>query len=153
MKTMLQENVLPATPGSYALLLQLSAPQTITIGALGAAHFPAGIYAYLGSARGPGGIRARLGRHIIGGKAQRWHIDYLRAKAAVAGYIFLTELNTAASATPTECRWSQTLAKLPAARIPLATLGARDCRCDCPAHLVLLPPGFGLSELQQLLTA
>ncbi|MBC8333452.1 MAG: GIY-YIG nuclease family protein [Anaerolineae bacterium] len=150
---MTKKTLLPSTPGSYILLLKLTTPQAITIGALGEAQFPAGIYAYLGSARGPGGIRARLGRHIAGSKIQRWHIDYLRAQAEIGEYTFLTELNIAATAIPTECRWSQALAQLPAAQIPLAQFGARDCRHSCPAHLVLLPPGFELSDLRHLLTA
>ena len=151
---MTKKTLLPSTPGSYILLLKLTTPLTITIGALGETQFPAGIYAYLGSARGPGGIRARLGRHIAGGKTQRWHIDYLRAKTEIAGDSFLPELNIAsATAIPTECRGSQALAQLPAAQIPLTQFGARDCRHGCPAHLVLLPPGFELSDLRQLLTA
>lgn len=52
----------------------------ISVGALGAVHFPAGWYIYVGSALGSGGLH-RLGRHILlnqmKNKRPKWHVDYI----------------------------------------------------------------------------
>jgi len=52
----------------------------ISVGALGAIHFPAGWYIYIGSALGSGGLH-RLGRHILlnqmKNKRPKWHVDYI----------------------------------------------------------------------------
>lgn len=52
----------------------------ISVGALGAIHFPAGWYIYVGSALGSGGLH-RLGRHILlnqmKNKRPKWHVDYI----------------------------------------------------------------------------
>jgi Uri superfamily endonuclease len=39
---------------------------------------------------------------------------------------------------PLECAWSQALAELPTAGIPVPRFGASDCHSGCKAHLVLL---------------
>jgi len=125
---------LPHHPGTYALILELAAPQYLQVGRLGRFNFPAGIYAYLGSARGSGGIRARLGRHLKGGAATRWHIDYLRAVAQVRGYGYRVCNDLPLSST--ECQWSQVFAALPGAAIPIPGFGASDCKSGCSAHLI-----------------
>ncbi len=129
---------LPIQPGTYALILELSAPQDLQIGRLGRFHFPAGVYVYLGSARGPGGIRARLGRHLRGGTKTRWHIDYLRASARVAGYGFQVQDASQKTAIHLECQWSQEMVKLPSAVTLVKKFGASDCDSGCQAHLVFL---------------
>lgn len=130
---------IPRAPGSYALHLRLTASQTLTVGALGRIRFPAGDYVYLGSAHGPGGLRARLGRHLRGEGALRWHVDYLRRAAAVIGYGYALVDADDPDPLPRECAWSQSLASLPEARIIAPGFGASDCRSGCAAHLVYFP--------------
>lgn len=101
------------------------------MGALGAFHFPAGWYVYVGSAHGPGGVDARLRRHRSPRKALRWHVDYLRAAAR------WVEAWAAPLARDGECEWARRLAQLPGAQIPAPRFGASDCRC--PGHLVHFP--------------
>lgn len=53
------------------------------MGKLGTVELPAGILAYVGSARGPGGLRTRIKRHFSKDKILRWHIDYLTEELEV----------------------------------------------------------------------
>jgi Uri superfamily endonuclease len=46
-----------------------------------------------------------------------------------------------------ECVWSQALAALPGATIPVRGLGSSDCRSGCGAHLVQLPVDYDLARL------
>ncbi len=135
-----------STPGTYALLLRLDAPQAVTVGALGAWVFPRGWYLYLGSARGPGGLEARLGRHRRrGDKRFHWHIDYLRAVAALA------QVWTYSDHARRECEWAAAAAALPGANVVAPRFGASDCRC--PAHLfhyIRQPQADELGALLQL---
>jgi len=124
---------LPVSPGTYALHLLVSRARLIGIGRLGQYRVPIGDYFYLGSARGAGGLRARVGRHLRGDGALHWHIDTLRAAAEVRE-VFYTVTDI-----PLECLWSQTLAQLPEAFIPVPHFGASDCRSGCGAHLVAFP--------------
>ena len=127
----------PGLPGSYALCLRLAHPERLAAGKLGEFDFPAGDYVYLGRAHGPGGLRSRLERHGRGAVRRHWHIDFLRAAAAVTGAVVAVESATCdRAAIPLECTWSQLLAGLPGASIPAAHFGSSDCRCGCPAHLV-----------------
>lgn len=135
---------IPGLPGSYGLVLTLSAPLDLMIGRLGVCSFPAGNYIYLGSASGPGGLRARLGRHIQGTGKPHWHIDWLRQNAHVDRVFFSTSLERL------ECTWSQTLARLPEAYIPVVKFGASDCRSGCPAHLVGFPTDIHHSLQERL---
>jgi len=68
------------TGGTYTLVLELDRADSIEVGALGEHRFPAGWYAYTGSAFGTGGF-ARVDRHYelaAGERSTRhWHIDYL----------------------------------------------------------------------------
>jgi Uri superfamily endonuclease len=124
---------LPALQGVYTLHLFISRSQMLTIGCLGQQHFPAGHYFYVGSAHGAGGLSARVGRYVRGDGKLRWHIDYLRAVAEVCDVLYTV------TDTPLECVWSQVLAQLPQAFIPVAHFGASDCRSGCEAHLVGFP--------------
>lgn len=65
--------------GTYLLALHCARAVTIDVGARGALDCIAGWYLYVGSAHGAGGVRARLGRHLRGARACRWHVDYLHA--------------------------------------------------------------------------
>ncbi len=116
------------------LILRLPRPTAIGVGRLGHFRFPAGWYAYAGSARGPGGLVARVSRHLRSPKPSRWHVDYLRAFARPV------EIWYTVGTRKWECVWAQALSELAGASIPVAGFGASDCRC--PAHLVhfVAPP-------------
>jgi Uri superfamily endonuclease len=127
---------LPIQPGNYTLLLELVFPEVISVGCLGQFGFPAGIYAYQGSANGPGGLRARLGRHITGNGQLHWHIDYLRKVSNIVGYGFVTLKREIRPIVPLECEWSQDLLGVSGASTPVPKFGASDCTSGCQAHLV-----------------
>ncbi len=143
--------ILPPQPGTYALCLSLDHPCMLQVGALGAFHFPAGLYVYAGSARGPGGLRGRLGRHLRGGVKLRWHIDYLRACARLVDLAYdIQAVQGSPLPASLECRWSQALARLPGAAIPVVRFGASDCHSGCPAHLVAFPGGLSPESLREV---
>ena len=122
--------MLPESPGTYAILLQLESAQAIRVGRLGDFDFPAGYYLYLGSALGPGGLTGRLGRHLAWEGAQRrphWHIDYFRQHASVQAIWYITDK------TRREHDWAELAARLDGASTPAPRFGASDCRC--PSHL------------------
>lgn len=123
--------MLPRAPGTYALLLRMGHRRTVTVGKLGTFIFPAGWYAYAGSARGPGGLAARVSRHCRESKTRHWHIDYLRPYLEPVAAWFIT------GPERRECSWAKALIRLPRASIPSAGFGASDCRC--PAHLIEFP--------------
>ena len=137
---------LPASHGAYVLSLFVSQPQQITIGRLGQFNLPAAHYCYVGSARGAGGLRARVGRHVRGDGTPRWHIDYLRAVAEVREVFYTVTDN------PFECEWSQALAQLPHATIPVPHFGSSDCRSGCAAHLVGFPRRADSDRVPHILT-
>jgi Uri superfamily endonuclease len=120
--------MLPDQPGTYVLILRLSRTTTVTVGRLGRFQFPAGWYAYAGSARGPGGLAARISRHLRSPKPLHWHVDYLRAEAVPI------EIWSAVGTRKRECAWVRALSGLPVASIPALRFGASDCRCL--AHLL-----------------
>lgn len=119
---------LPREPGSYVLLLEVAARQTLPIGRRQALAIEPGYYAYVGSAVGPGGLAARVGRHARVEKPRRWHIDYLRAATRLVEVWYLV------GQARVECPWAAALAAMPGARLPPFRFGASDCRC--PSHLI-----------------
>jgi Uri superfamily endonuclease len=135
---------LPASHGVYVLYLFVSPARQIAIGRLGCYHLPAGYYLYVGSACGAGGLRARVGRHLHGG-VPHWHIDYLRALARVQGVLYTVTDNAL------ECKWSQALAALPKAFIPIPHFGSRDCRSGCAAHLIAVQQRKNIHSLRSAL--
>jgi len=117
--------------GSYILLIGLPEEQTITIGSLGDLFFPAGYYAYVGSAMG--GVKSRLSRRLQENRRPHWHIDYLLQKASIMD-VFVCETKDRA-----EC----TIARALSQRLDSITgLGSSDCKCQ--SHL------FFASEKSQL---
>jgi Uri superfamily endonuclease len=122
---------LPASAGTYVLVMRLDASATVTVGRLGVFDLPEGVYLYVGSAHGAGGLRARVGRHLRAAKRLHWHVDYLTAHARII------EVWTRASAERLECRWAGLLAGVEGGSFPAARFGASDC--TCPAHLFRLP--------------
>ena len=104
--------------GIYTLLITLDKPQTISIGKRGKVSFPAGHYAYVGSALN--GLESRIVRHLKKEKALHWHIDYFLQKARIEEVIYcLTEKGK-------ECAIAFQLdQKLK----PITHFGCSDCRC------------------------
>lgn len=114
------------TGGTYTLLIELSRPAAIEVGALGELSFPAGQYAYTGSAFGPGGF-SRVDRHYelaVGERDTRhWHVDYLlgHADATIGGDVRTPEADI-------ECRVAAELSDA-----PVPGFGSSDC--ECSTHL------------------
>jgi len=114
------------TGGTYTLCLALTDPADVEVGALGVHRFPAGAYAYTGSALGSGGF-ARVDRHrrVAAGDhdTRHWHVDYLTGHPD-------TDLVTVVTSdgVDAECRIAS---RLPDGPVP--GFGASDC--DCRAHL------------------
>jgi Uri superfamily endonuclease len=121
---------LPAQRGIYALVMRLPKPISLCVGRLGTWALKAGFYVYVGSACGPGGLKARVGRHLRADKPLRWHIDYLRP------FTHIRQVHYSVALEESECSWSQALAALSYATIPIPGFGASDCRSGCASHLV-----------------
>jgi endonuclease-3 len=117
-----------STGGTYTLLLDLPEAVDVAVGALGTHRFPAGAYAYTGSALGSGGF-ARVDRHrrVAAGDrdVRHWHIDYLAGHPATALVDAVTSPGVDA-----ECAIA---CRLPAG--PVDGFGASDC--DCRSHLAV----------------
>jgi Uri superfamily endonuclease len=118
----------PDRPGTYVLILKLPRLATVSVGRLGRFQFPAGWYAYVGSAHGPGGLAARLARHLRSTKPLHWHVDYLRV------YTRPVQVWYSVGTQKRECTWAQLLSRLSSASLPVPHFGASDCHC--PAHLI-----------------
>lgn len=120
--------MLPDRPGTYVLILNLPRPTSIAVGRLGRFYFPAGWYAYVGSALGPGGLAGRVSHYLRSPRSLHWHVDYLRVAAwsVEAWYVVGTQ--------DRECAWAKALLGLPGASTPVPRFGASDCRC--PTHLI-----------------
>ena len=130
--------------GSYALLLQVTSPITLSPGSLGSFLIQPGFYVYTGSACGPGGLFARISRHLRGPQKLHWHIDYLRQVATPL------EVWLAPGGANQEHSWTDGLVTLPQASQPMPGFGASDCRC--PSHLVYFPTRPQLENLLQALS-
>lgn len=116
-------DLLPSTPGTYMLILELNAKLRLIVGKLGEYEFPAGSYAYVGSAQGSGGLAGRLNRHLKfnHSKKTHWHIDHLNRCAQIAQIWWLE------GSPSQECIWAQRLSDLGLQCIP--NFGSSDCRC------------------------
>ncbi|MFZ2489092.1 MAG: GIY-YIG nuclease family protein [Anaerolineae bacterium] len=114
-------HALPRSGGSYIVLFTLPALTDFPIGRSRRYSFPAGVYAYVGSALGPGGLAARVGRHARGTTKPHWHIDHLLPQAELLGALVQV------SAARLECTWAGELAAHAPAII--SGFGASDCRC------------------------
>ena len=118
------------SPGSYILFLRLPRKRRITVGKPGTITFPAGLYAYVGSALN--GWEARVNRHLTGGGKIHWHIDYLRAVAHVEGALVLE------SSERLECAINEAIAKTSLVVAP--GFGSSDCECLTHLHLLRTEP-------------
>ena len=115
---------LPDSPGAYVLLLELSRPDTVEVGALGPIEFPAATYAYVGSAMA--GLSRRVRRYVRPVTRPRWHIDYLLP------YAQSISLLTAESSERIECEIASALAgSLPS----VPRFGSSDCPCASHLHI------------------
>lgn len=134
-------------PGTYALMLESTAEQSVRIGKRGILVLAPGYYLYVGSAFGPGGIAARIAHHRCVTHRPHWHIDYLRRVLPLAEYWFSHEPRHM------EHVWAAVAGGLRGASIPLARFGSSDC--DCPAHLFHYPrrPAFGSFRRRLVLVA
>lgn len=112
--------------GTYTLVVTLREPVAIEVGALGTVTFPAGGYAYTGSALGTGGF-SRVDRHraLANGNSdtRHWHIDYLLGHSATR---FGAVVTTAER--DVECAVATRLGSG-----PVSSFGATDCNCE--SHL------------------
>lgn len=116
--------------GSYLLVLTLSRPADLDVGALGKLHFPPGHYVYVGSAMRA--LSARIRRHRRRHKACRWHVDYLRAAADAAAALPIR------SDRRQECDLAAAVARVldPGP----AGFGCSDCRCTTHLFYSRVPP-------------
>jgi len=123
--------------GTYTLLVELVAPATIEVGALGAHRFDPGVYAYTGSALGAGGF-SRVDRHRRTARGdhdvRHWHVDHLLGHPDAR--IDRVVRSVGADA---ECAVAD---RLPAG--PVDGFGASDC--DCGSHLAASGEGASLDE-------
>ncbi len=114
------------TGGTYTLPIDLPAPVSISVGALGRHDFDTGFYAYTGSAFGAGGF-SRVERHRELARGERttshWHVDYL---LQIESSRVVDVVRTPGAAI--ECAVAE---QLPDAGIP--GFGSSDC--PCPSHL------------------
>lgn len=129
-----------AAGGTYSLVYELDEAARIDVGALGDCAFPAGAYAYVGSAHGSNGL-GRVARHrrVASGDhdVRHWHVDYL------GGHPESTLVAVVASPNADiECRVARRLRSSNASpsagereplSVPVPRFGSSDC--DCTAHL------------------
>ena len=119
--------------GTYTLLIELTEPATLEIGALGEHRLSAGSYAYTGSALGAGGF-ARVDRHRRTARGEHdvrhWHIDYLLGcdDARIDRVVRSVGVDA-------ECEIAE---RLPAG--PIGGFGASDC--GCASHFAALGEEF-----------
>ncbi|QGG48445.1 DNA/RNA nuclease SfsA [Heliorestis convoluta] len=66
--------------GTYLVILHVPEPLTLSIGSLGQRTFQPAYYVYTGTAKKH--LTQRINRHLRKKKTLRWHVDYLREKAA-----------------------------------------------------------------------
>jgi sugar fermentation stimulation protein A len=113
--------------GSYILILRLAEKNLLQVGKLGERSFPAGFYAYVGSAMR--GIETRVARHQRKVKPLHWHIDYLLQKALIEKIVRIP------GTTKQECAIAAGYARKYA---PVRGFGCSDCSCG--SHLFFLGP-------------
>jgi Uri superfamily endonuclease len=118
---------IPSDAGSYVLVLRCNGLGNLAIGALGELALQPGHYLYVGSALGPGGLRARLRHHLGSCARSRWHIDFLRRRAAIR------EIWWSSLPLRVEHDWARALARGCGLGVPLPGFGSSDC--SCRAHL------------------
>lgn len=114
--------------GVYCLILKVSKPINLKVGALGKIHFEKGTYCYIGSAMN--GIEQRIGRYLKlknrGGK-KFWHIDHLLTNPNVKiEKVYVKQTNKKSL----ECMTAQSIS---GSSIQVPNFGSSDCKCN--SHL------------------
>jgi histidyl-tRNA synthetase len=117
------ESQIPALPGAYLLLIELTKGTDVKLRKMRSASLAPGRYIYAGSAYGPGGLKARLSRHMRRTKVERWHIDQLTKTGACGAWIF---------PGCNECDLVDINSSLP---VPIMGFGSTDCK-RCHSHLL-----------------
>jgi Uri superfamily endonuclease len=110
--------------GTYVLIIQINKRTRCKIGALGELTFPAGLYAYVGSAQN--NIALRVARHLRKEKRLFWHIDYLLNNEAAK----IINVYYKPGCKTEECHIANLLAQN---STPITGFGCSDCRCT--SHL------------------
>jgi Uri superfamily endonuclease len=133
--------------GTYVLIFESKSHFRLMVGKLGFAAFPAGWYAYTGSAIGPGGLPARIRHHLGIATRPHWHMDYLRPRGC------LREIWYGQAPRYDEHRWAACLRSMPRSIAVVPGFGSSDCRCE--THLVYFPerPGIRPFKRRQRSTA
>jgi len=130
-----------AIGGTYTLLVELAAPATIEVGALGEHRFDPGGYAYTGSALGAGGF-SRVDRHrrTVRGDhdVRHWHVDHLLGHPDAR-----IDRVVRSVGADVECAVAD---RLPEG--PVDGFGASDC--DCGSHLAASGNRRSLDEFAAL---
>ena len=116
--------------GSYLLILQLARDARVEIGQLGNVFFRKGYYIYIGSAQK--NLTQRIQRHRRVLKKHFWHIDYLRAKAALQAVLPIRTQDDL------ECAIARSLRKISDWEIP--HFGSSDCSCHSHLFGMTLDP-------------
>jgi Uri superfamily endonuclease len=128
-----RSDAFPRRPGTYTLLIRVSRPVAVRVGRLGVHEFPAGVYAYTGSALGVTSVtlRTRIARHLAARKTVRWHVDHLLLApvSRVVAVVFVEDPRRL------ECAVVQALDAVPGCRHVVRGFGASDCRSGCSSHL------------------
>ena len=131
--------------GLYVFLLRLTDDATVTVGALGEQHFPAGWYMYTGSAQR--NLAKRVERHWSLKQKRHWHIDYL-ATAPLGEPVGAVVVPHEAGLD--ECGLNRRVGDLTGHQIPVPGFGTSDCRAGCAAHLHFSAVPISLLALARL---
>jgi Uri superfamily endonuclease len=107
---------------TYQLKIEIARSVRVAVGRFGDFVFPAGRYAYTGSAKR--NFEARIARHLRTEKTLRWHIDWLLAARGV-------KVVGVRRSRKDECA----LNHCAHGRIVAPGFGASDCRDGCGSHL------------------
>ncbi|MFH0748883.1 MAG: GIY-YIG nuclease family protein [Candidatus Bathyarchaeota archaeon] len=134
---------IPAKPGIYTLIIELSQRIQLTVGTLGFLDFSQGVYTYTGSAAGrTTNLQTRLNRHLRPVKEHHWHIDYvLTSKVATIKVIVYIKTHE-----KKECEVTRNIEQLASTEASIKGLGASDCHYGCTSHLHYFP-GLGLEDV------
>ncbi len=131
----MKSSILPASKGTYILIISLPRAKSIEVGKLGRINFSKGFYSYTGSALGKGGLAGRIKHHLNISYKPHWHIDYLRLHSSIKEiWLFKSNLRL-------EHKSTKIFMKIPGCS-PIKNFGCSDC--SCKSHLFYLPqlPSF-----------
>ena len=129
-------------PGTYVVVYHLPwALRGLRVGALGTFDFPAGYYAYVGSAFGGGGVGKRIGRHCNRRSKERWNVDYLKPHCTPVAVWWTHDRRRV------EFAWAAALGAMPGASFPAPRFGAAD-NDAAAAHLVRFDRLPGAAEFR-----